>query len=235
MLLVDCLAAKKRTCFGECESFFTTKLYAMPFDSFLTSNLYSPSVTLCTDHLPEHKPRYCMGVGYAEDLVVCSALGVDMYDCVFPTRTARFGTALTMRGPMPLRKSHFIQDMRPIEDDCTCPACQNHTRSYIATLFQSKETAACHLISLHNIAFQMRLMRSIRTAIIEGRFPEFIKQWMFNFFKNRWPECKNVRSGGAGGDDADGEAGVERNIDEWENGYPLWVVNALRSVNIELI
>lgn len=172
-----------------------------------------------------------MGVGYAEDLVVCSALGVDMYDCVFPTRTARFGTALTMRGALPLRHARFVHDLRPIEDDCDCLACQNHTRAYLNLLFQSKETVGCHLISIHNIAFQMRLMRGIRTAIIEQRFPEWIQNWMFTYFKDRHPEAKKVGSDKAvNANEEDYIDGSSSNMEEWDNGYPKWIINALRSV-----
>ena len=85
-------------------------------------------VSLCTDHLPEWKPRYCMGVGYSEDLVVCSALGVDMYDCVFPTRTARFGTALTRKGGLKLKKKEYLNDFQKLDPDCSCPTCTTYTR-----------------------------------------------------------------------------------------------------------
>ncbi|CAH1756036.1 12448_t:CDS:2 [Entrophospora sp. SA101] len=81
--------------------------------------------------LSENKPIYCMGVGYAEDLVVCIALGVDMYDCVYPTRTARFGNALTSKGQLNLKSTRFASDFRPIEQDCNCLTCKSFTRAYI--------------------------------------------------------------------------------------------------------
>lgn len=84
-------------------------------------------VSVCTDYLPEWKPRYSMGVGYAVDLVVCSALGVDMYDCVFPTRTGRFGNALTPKGTVQLRNRRYANDDRPIDPECECVACQRYT------------------------------------------------------------------------------------------------------------
>jgi queuine tRNA-ribosyltransferase len=84
-------------------------------------------VDLCTDYLPVEKPRYSMGVGYAVDLVVCSALGVDMFDCVFPTRTGRFGNALTARGTIQLRNQMYANDSRPIDADCNCVACKRYT------------------------------------------------------------------------------------------------------------
>ncbi|KAJ1649240.1 Queuine tRNA-ribosyltransferase catalytic subunit 1 [Dispira simplex] len=161
-------------------------------------------VSLCTDHLPEAKPRYCMGVGYAEDLVVCAALGVDMFDCVFPTRTARFGNALTRDGGITFKINRYQNDFGPIEEDCSCYTCRHYTRAYLATVI-NKETVGCHLLSIHNIAYQMRLMRDIRTSIMENRFPEFIKSFMKRYFADRGKP------------------------------YPEWVVNALHSVNISLI
>ncbi|RKP09709.1 tRNA-guanine(15) transglycosylase-like protein [Thamnocephalis sphaerospora] len=138
-------------------------------------------VTLCTDLLPEDKPRYCMGVGYAEDLVVCAALGVDMFDCVFPTRTARFGNALTAYGPLVLRQAQFEKDFRPIEEDCDCLTCKNYTRAYLYSIV-TKDTVGCHLVSIHNISYQMRLMRGVRESIIAGEFPAFVRKFMRDRF-----------------------------------------------------
>ncbi|KAJ1903894.1 Queuine tRNA-ribosyltransferase catalytic subunit 1 [Coemansia sp. IMI 209127] len=138
-------------------------------------------VTLSTDILPTNKPRYCMGVGYAEDLVVCSALGVDMYDCVFPTRTARFGNALVRTGSLSLRQGRYKADFTPIDKDCDCSTCKNFTRAYLHTSV-TKETTGCHLVTVHNIAFQMRLMRDIRYAIVRDQFPAFIR----DFIKTRF-------------------------------------------------
>ncbi|KAI8324917.1 queuine tRNA-ribosyltransferase-like protein [Martensiomyces pterosporus] len=157
-------------------------------------------VTLSTDILPTSKPRYCMGVGYAEDLVVCSALGVDMYDCVFPTRTARFGNALVRTGSLALRQGKYGDDFEPIDKDCDCTTCRNYTRAYLHTT-ATKETTGCHLVTIHNIAFQMRLMRDIRQAIVDDRFPEFIRLFMQKRFGRT---------------------------------VPAWIVNALKSVNVDL-
>jgi queuine tRNA-ribosyltransferase len=140
----------------------------------------------CTDRLPASKPIYCMGVGYAVDLVVCVALGVDMFDCVYPTRTARFGTALTRHGNLLLKQARFEADMRPIEPDCTCLACTHYSRAYIHALVQ-KETVACHLLTLHNLAFQLRLMREIRQAIIADTFPLYIRTFMRDLFGSDVP------------------------------------------------
>ncbi|KAI8871932.1 putative queuine tRNA-ribosyltransferase [Ramicandelaber brevisporus] len=141
-------------------------------------------VTLCTDHLPEDKPRYCMGVGFAEDLVVCAALGVDMYDCVFPTRTARFGNALTFGDTLVLRHAKYANDWEPIDKDCTCSTCKTYTRAYLHSIV-TRETVGCHLISIHNIAFQMRLMKRVRESIEEDEFPKFVEEFMLGKYKER--------------------------------------------------
>ncbi|CAG4990541.1 unnamed protein product [Parnassius apollo] len=112
-----------------------------------------PMVSLSTEVLDTKRPRYLMGVGVAVDLVVCVALGVDMFDCVFPTRTARFGCALVKTGQLNLKQKQYETDLRPIDKDCSCSTCKNYTRAYIHCIV-SVETVACHLISVHNIAFQ---------------------------------------------------------------------------------
>jgi queuine tRNA-ribosyltransferase len=133
-------------------------------------------VDQCTTGLPQDKPRYLMGVGYAVDLVVCSALGVDMFDCVYPSRTARFGTALVATGSLHLKSAEFAKDFRPVEEDCDCMTCLNYTRAYIHAL--GKEQLAGQLLTYHNIRYQMRLMQSIRSAITENRFPTFVQEFM---------------------------------------------------------
>lgn len=143
--------------------------------------LFCKVVDHCTDFLPRDKPIYCMGVGYAVDLVVCVALGVDMFDCVFPTRTARFGTALTKFGGLSLKQKKFQTDFSPIEEGCSCFTCQNHTRAYLHSIIQ-KETVACHLITIHNLNYQLSLMKGIRTSIIEDRFPQYIEQFMKDLY-----------------------------------------------------
>ncbi|XP_045542305.1 queuine tRNA-ribosyltransferase catalytic subunit [Papilio machaon] len=136
-----------------------------------------PMVSLGTEVLDRNRPRYLMGVGLAVDLVVCVALGVDMFDCVFPTRTARFGCALINNGQLNLRHKKYLTDLNPIDKDCACSTCKNYTRAYLHCIV-SVETVACHLISVHNIAYQMRLMRTMRENIINGTFVQFVKAFM---------------------------------------------------------
>ncbi|KAM9843715.1 queuine tRNA-ribosyltransferase catalytic subunit 1 [Aulostomus maculatus] len=141
-------------------------------------------VTLSTDHLPREKPRYLMGVGYTVDLVVCVALGCDMFDCVFPTRTARFGSALVPWGSLQVKHKQYAKDFQPIDPDCPCPTCKRHSRAYLHALFKT-DTAAMHHITIHNISYQLTLMRSVRQSIIDGRFPEFIRMFMKRMFPSR--------------------------------------------------
>nr|XP_019540093.2 queuine tRNA-ribosyltransferase catalytic subunit [Aedes albopictus] len=141
------------------------------------------TVHLCTDLLPENKPRYLMGVGFAADLVVCVALGIDMFDCVYPTRTARFGCALTRRGQMNLKQQSFKTDMGPIEEGCDCSTCKTYTRSYLHHIV-TVEPVACSIISIHNVAFQLKLMNEMRENIKADTFPQFVQSYM----KERFPD-----------------------------------------------
>jgi len=139
--------------------------------------LFWRTVAHCTKLLPKDKPIYCMGVGYAVDLVVCVALGVDMFDCVYPTRTARFGTAITRKGNLPLKQARFRNDRGPIEEGCDCLACTKYTRAFLHSIVL-RETVACHLVTLHNLNFQLRLMHDIRESITKSCFPSFVKNFM---------------------------------------------------------
>lgn len=141
-------------------------------------------VHLSTNILPKDKPRYLMGVGFATDILVCCALGIDMFDCVFPTRTARFGCALVPKGQLILKQAQYRKDMGPIDKSCSCTTCKTYTRAYlhqIATI----ETVSCHLLTIHNIAFQMRLMENIRSSIKNGKFTEFVQEYMLNVYPDR--------------------------------------------------
>ncbi|KAH8293252.1 hypothetical protein KR018_004791 [Drosophila ironensis] len=138
-------------------------------------------VDVCTDHLPKEKPRYLMGVGFAADLVVCVALGIDMFDCVFPTRTARFGCALVDGGQLNLKQPKYKLDMEPIDKDCECSTCQRFSRSYLHHI-AGNEPVSCSLLSVHNVAYQLRLMRNMREAIQRDEFPQFVRGFIARHF-----------------------------------------------------
>uniref|UniRef100_A0A1B0FJA3 Queuine tRNA-ribosyltransferase catalytic subunit 1 n=1 Tax=Glossina morsitans morsitans TaxID=37546 RepID=A0A1B0FJA3_GLOMM len=141
------------------------------------------TVNICTDLLPKDKPRYLMGVGFAADLVVCVALGIDMFDCVFPTRTARFGCALVISGQLNLKQKKYALDMRPIDEECECSTCKTYTRSYLHHIV-TVEPVACSLLTVHNISFQLRLMGQMRSAIAKNEFPKFVQEFMIKHFGN---------------------------------------------------
>ncbi len=123
--------------------------------------------------LPANKPRYLMGVGRPRDLLDGVAAGIDMFDCVLPTRNGRNASAFTMEGPLRFRNARFAVEDVPLEADCPCYTCRHFTRAYLHHLFQAREMLGPSLLSLHNIAFYCRLMQETRVAIEQGRFAEY--------------------------------------------------------------
>lgn len=119
-----------------------------------------------TDILPEDKPHYLMGVGFPDDIVKAVELGVDMFDCVIPTRLARHGTILSDEGKVSIRQARFEKDFSPLDPACDCYACKNFTKAYIRHLFWAREILALHLLTIHNIRYYMRLMERIRSGIM---------------------------------------------------------------------
>lgn len=133
---------------------------------------------LCAEYMPKGKPRYLMGVGNPTTLVRAVALGVDMFDCVLPTRTARMGTAFSSTGRMNMRNAKYARDFGPLDEQCTCPTCRNHTRAYIRHLVKMDEMLGGILLTVHNLHFLLDLMRRAREAIAEGRYAAFERAWM---------------------------------------------------------
>ena len=129
------------------------------------------------DFLPEDKPRYLMGVGKPQDIIGAVARGVDMFDCVMPTRSGRNGQAFTKEGALNIRNAKYKKDPRPLDDDCSCYACKNHSRAYIHHLIKTNEILGAMLLSEHNIFYYQKLMRDIRLAISEERFDDFIQKY----------------------------------------------------------
>ena len=127
--------------------------------------------------LPEGKPRYLMGVGAPEDLLEGVARGIDLFDCVLPTRMARNGVAFTQAGKMNLRHARYGDDPRPLEEDCPCPACRRFSRAYLRHLHRMNEILAHRLLTWHNLAFMQRLMLDCRGAIEAGRMLKLIQGW----------------------------------------------------------
>jgi queuine tRNA-ribosyltransferase len=126
--------------------------------------------------LPAEQPRYLMGVGRPIDLLEGIARGVDMFDCVMPTRNGRNALAFTAQGTLRLRNSQHRLDPRPLEEDCPCPACKHHSRAYLRHLFMAKEMLGPVLLSIHNLTFYQRLMAQARQAIVDQRYGDFLDQ-----------------------------------------------------------
>ena len=132
--------------------------------------------------LPQNKPRYLMGVGTPDYLVEGVARGIDMFDCVYPTRVARNGMAMVHSGRIVIKNSEYTEDERPLEEGCGCYACRNgYTRSYIRHLFRAGEIFGLRLLSLHNLYFLCQFMRNVRQSIIDGRFGEFRSEFLANY------------------------------------------------------
>lgn len=140
---------------------------------------------LCPE-MPEGKPRYLMGVGFPTNLVEGVARGIDMFDCVLPTRNGRNGGVLTSFGKLNLRNQIFARDFTPIDPNCGCYVCRNFTKAYIRHLHTSGEILAARLCTWHNLYFLIHLMRDARKAIIEGRFPSFRRCFMENFMDGKY-------------------------------------------------
>jgi queuine tRNA-ribosyltransferase len=131
--------------------------------------------------LPAGKPRYLMGVGTPDCLVEGVMRGIDMFDCVFPTRVARNGTVMTSRGRLVLKNAEYARDFRPIDPDCGCYTCSNFSRAYIRHLLKAEEIFGLRLTTTHNLHFLLQFMRDMRKAIIEDAFPAFREEFWANY------------------------------------------------------
>lgn len=134
-----------------------------------------------TQWMPKGKARYLMGVGTPDCLVEGVACGVDMFDCVFPTRVARNGMAMIHTGRMNMKNKQYERDFRPIEESCGCYTCRNYTRAYIRHLYKSEELLAFRLVTIHNLYFLLQFMRDMREAIVQGNFSEFREHFMEHY------------------------------------------------------
>ncbi len=134
-----------------------------------------------TPLLPEDKPRYLMGVGSPDDLIEGVIRGIDMFDCVLPTRIARNGTAMTSEGKVVVRNAKYAEDFTPLDPGCDCYTCKNYTRAYIRHLVKANEILGARLITQHNLHFLLKLMENIREAIMEDRLLDFRREFFTKY------------------------------------------------------
>lgn len=140
--------------------------------------MFESVAPLASEYMPKGKPRYLMGVGNPTTLVHGVECGIDMFDCVLPTRTARMGSAFSSEGRLNFRNARFTHDHGPIDPDCTCPVCTGgYARAYVHHLVKQKEMVGSILLSLHNVYYLLELMRRARQAIVEHRYGQFVSEW----------------------------------------------------------
>lgn len=176
--------------------FCAEALCEMPFDGLAIGGLsvgesnqeMYDTVQVVMPYIDAARPRYLMGVGTPEDLVENVARGVDMFDCVMPTRNARNGTLFTSFGKINIKSARFATDRAPIDPQCDCYACQNYSRAYLSHLYRAGELTFFRLASLHNLHYYLNLMRQMREAITAGEFEKFRR----NFYAKRGKDASSI-------------------------------------------
>ncbi len=161
------------------------QLCALEFDGFAIGGLsvgessedMYETVEHTIEHMPDNKPRYLMGVGTPEDLIENIERGVDMFDCVMPTRNARNGTLFTSRGRVSIKSARYKLDESAVDEECECYTCKRYSRAYLNHLFRAKEISYARLASLHNLHYYLNLMKCAREAILADKFSEFKKDF----------------------------------------------------------
>lgn len=141
-------------------------------------------LNITLEYLPQNKARYLMGVGTPDCLVEGVMRGIDMFDCVYPTRVARNGTAMTWNGRLVIKNAQYEHDFHPIDEHCNCYTCRNYSRAYIRHLVRVNEIFGLRLLTIHNLHFLIDFMRQMRQSIMEDRFPEFYRKFTANFSFN---------------------------------------------------
>jgi queuine tRNA-ribosyltransferase len=165
------------------------QITSLPFDGFALGGfsigeppaLMHEGVAFSAPLLPAEKPRYLMGVGRPQDLVQGVLAGIDMFDCVMPTRNARNGQLFTSRGKLNIKNKAFANDTSPLDATCDCHTCSHYSRAYLRHLFMSKELLSAQLNSIHNLRFFIRLMQNMRKAILDQRLPQFASDFLTHY------------------------------------------------------
>lgn len=165
------------------------EITSLPFDGFAigglsigeTPDLMQKMAYFTAPLLPVDRPRYLMGVGRPEDLVEGVRAGIDMFDCVMPTRNARNGQLFTSRGKINIKNAKYAESLEPLDPECSCEACTGYSKAYLRHLFVSRELLSARLNTIHNLTYYINLMKEMRQAILEERF----EQWVKTFYRNR--------------------------------------------------
>jgi queuine tRNA-ribosyltransferase len=166
---------------------------ALPFDGFAIGGtsigepkaVFSTMLQAAIPHLPMNKPRYVMGIGSLDYILEAIGQGVDMFDCVLPTRLARHGALMTTHGRLNIKDGQYEKDFTPIDDHCDCQTCRHYSRAYIRHLYRSEEILGKRLMSIHNLRFLIRVVEGARTAIEENRFLAYAKDVLANYGDDR--------------------------------------------------
>lgn len=164
-------------------------LSSLPFDGYAIGGLavgepremLHEAVAFSAPLLPDSRPRYLMGVGYPEDLLHSIGCGVDLFDCVLPTRSARTGKVFSSRGDLVIKNARWAEDPAPLDPDCGCPTCSRYSRGALRHFFMAREVTSVVLLTIHNLYYYLSLMRGAREAMMAGRYGEFRRQ------------CENLR------------------------------------------
>ena len=138
-------------------------------------------IEVVDDALPKPHPRYLMGVGFPEDLIEAIGRGIDLFDCVAPTRMGRNGAVFTRDGRLNIKRTEYRLDPRPLDSDCDCAACSRFSRAYVRHLFVSDEILGLRLMSLHNVHFLLSIARGGRQAIINGDYDRWSREWLSRY------------------------------------------------------
>ncbi|RPH89616.1 MAG: tRNA guanosine(34) transglycosylase Tgt, partial [Calditrichaeota bacterium] len=178
--------------FAELRRECTRELLQIDFDGYAIGGLsvgeakdeMYDMTQVVTELLPAHKPRYLMGVGKPEDLLAGIERGIDMFDCIMPTRNGRNGQAFTSAGVVNIKNGAHKQSFIPLDAECDCYACRRFTRAYLRHLYVAREILALRLLSLHNLAFYLRLLKRVREAISQDQFYSFKKSFLTNYQQN---------------------------------------------------
>ena len=148
--------------------------------------LFSKMLDFTVDYLPKEKAKYVMGIGTPDYILDAVHSGIDMFDCVLPTRNARNGSYFTRDGNLPIKQERFARDFSPVDPECNCKVCRTYTRAYLRHLFKAQEILSSTLASYHNLYFLHNMMKEIRVAISENRFEEYRISFLKRYHSNKW-------------------------------------------------